>query len=129
MKTPDRLLRLPAVIEMVGFRRDAIYTHMRQGKFPRQRKIGRSSAWLESEIIEWIRSRPIAQNTKTRDAEAASQNVRVWNAEAAASGIRDAAARTVETAKMAESHAEPPRTSREDLDAAVRRLRARRASR
>lgn len=67
MKTPDRLLRLPAVIEMVGFRRDAIYTHMRQGKFPRQRKIGRSSAWLESEIIEWIRSRPLAQNAKTQD--------------------------------------------------------------
>lgn len=60
MTTP-RLLRLPQVIEITGLGRDTIYRYIRDGRFPRQRRISeRSSAWREDEIREWVESRPVA---------------------------------------------------------------------
>lgn len=57
-QTP-RLLRLPVVMERTGLGRDSIYSLARRGEFPKPRKITeRASAWLESEIIQWINSRP-----------------------------------------------------------------------
>jgi prophage regulatory protein len=54
------LAALRAVLERTGLSRDTIYTYIRAGLFPRQRRINeRVSAWLESEVTDWIRSRPV----------------------------------------------------------------------
>lgn len=56
-----RLLRLPAVIELTGLKRDAIYRGIRNGSFPMPRKItGRASAWRSDELQAWIDARPTA---------------------------------------------------------------------
>lgn len=53
---PERLLRLPEVIERVGLKRTAIYQRAKEGRFPKPRSLGpRCTVWLESEIDEWIR--------------------------------------------------------------------------
>lgn len=54
---PDPLLRLPAVAAIVGLKTTAIYMAVRRGEFPRPVKLGRISAWPESEIRAWIEDR------------------------------------------------------------------------
>ena len=53
-----RLLRIWDVMGMTGYRsRDTIYRLMKEGKFPRQRKLhpgGRASGWVASEIREYV---------------------------------------------------------------------------
>jgi prophage regulatory protein len=57
-QAPVRLLRLPEVMQRVGLRRAAIYTLLREGKFPQQVRLGaRAVAWVESEVEEWIARR------------------------------------------------------------------------
>ena len=52
------LLRLKDVESKSGTPRSTIYWLVKQGRFPAPIKISeRSSAWLESEIDEWIQSR------------------------------------------------------------------------
>ena len=59
----DRLLRLPEVIAIVGLSRSTIYAMMEKSLFPQQVRLGqRSVAWWESEINEWIASRPRAKD-------------------------------------------------------------------
>ncbi|MGV2495959.1 helix-turn-helix transcriptional regulator [Pelagerythrobacter aerophilus] len=54
---PQRLLRLPEVMERVGLRRTAIYQRMREGRFPASRSLGpRCTVWVESEIDNWVQS-------------------------------------------------------------------------
>jgi len=54
----DKFLRLPSLIEKIGGSRSWIYQEISEGRFPRPVKIGkRSSAWVESEIDEWIQQR------------------------------------------------------------------------
>ncbi|UJJ56836.1 MULTISPECIES: helix-turn-helix transcriptional regulator [Rhodanobacter] len=55
-----RLLRLRDVLYRTGMSRSRVYAHMAEGQFPRLVKLGRSSAWLESEIEAWIAAK-IAQ--------------------------------------------------------------------
>jgi prophage regulatory protein len=59
---PDRLLRFPAVAEMVGLKTTAIYGAVRRGEFPRPVKFGRASAWPESEVLAWIEARKAERN-------------------------------------------------------------------
>lgn len=62
-----RLIRLPVVESMTGLRRSAIYAMIGRGEFPRQRQLtARASAWLESDVAEWIRSRPVATGPAPR---------------------------------------------------------------
>ena len=50
----ERLLRLPEVMEQTGLNRNKVYASK---DFPRPIKIGpRTSAWVESEVQEWIYS-------------------------------------------------------------------------
>ena len=50
-----RLIRLGEVIEKTGLSRSTIYFWMEEERFPQLVKIGgRSTAWVESEIDEWI---------------------------------------------------------------------------
>ncbi|BBN60637.1 helix-turn-helix transcriptional regulator [Hydrogenovibrio marinus] len=50
-----KLMKLQKVIECTGLARSTIYKFMDQGKFPKQICLGgRSVAWVESEIEDWI---------------------------------------------------------------------------
>lgn len=54
MERIKRLLRLPAVMEMVGLKRTAIYERIKAGTFPAPVKLGpRASAWDEQELAAW----------------------------------------------------------------------------
>ena len=64
----DRLLRLPQVLERTGLNRMGVYRGIRAGTFPRPRRLSaRRVAWLDSDVTEWIRTRPEAKG----DGEAA----------------------------------------------------------
>ena len=53
-----RMLRLHEVEANAGFKRAHIYNLMRQGKFPKQHRIGvRAVRWDSVEIEEWVANR------------------------------------------------------------------------
>jgi prophage regulatory protein len=65
----DRFLKLPQVMEMTGLRHDSVYRLEKNNDFPRRRKLSeRASAWLESEILAWMRNRPFGE-TETIEEE------------------------------------------------------------
>lgn len=50
-----RILRLPAVIDRVGFSKSTIYREMDAGRFPKPIPIGvRCVGWVEHEIDEYL---------------------------------------------------------------------------
>lgn len=49
-----KLLKLPAVCDMVSRKRSSIYNKITEKTFPEQIRIGGGSFWLESEIVQWI---------------------------------------------------------------------------
>jgi prophage regulatory protein len=50
-----RFLRLKEVLAICGKSRSSIYDAIRKGEFPKPVKLGaNSSAWINSEIDEWI---------------------------------------------------------------------------
>ncbi len=52
--------RRPAVQRRIGLSRSTIYAKMAEGDFPRPIKLGkRAVGWLDSDIDEWLESRPI----------------------------------------------------------------------
>jgi len=54
MERIKRFLRLPAVIEMVGIKRTAIYERIKAGTFPAPVQLGpRAVAWDEQELAQW----------------------------------------------------------------------------
>jgi prophage regulatory protein len=53
----ERLLRLPAVKIATGLGRASIYKAIAERSFPRPVKLGRASAWPESEVLRWIEAR------------------------------------------------------------------------
>jgi prophage regulatory protein len=58
----DRLFRRRDVEAIVGLSRSSIYAAMKAGTFPVPVKLGcRTVAWRESEIDEWVNSRPKAR--------------------------------------------------------------------
>ena len=50
-----QLLRLPAVMNLVGLRRSAVYSRCADGRMPPPRHLGRAAVWPSDEIDEWIR--------------------------------------------------------------------------
>ena len=52
-----RLLRLPATLDRVALGRSAWLDLVREGNAPRPVKIGRASAWVESEVSAWLHER------------------------------------------------------------------------
>ena len=65
----DRLLTRAEVEYHVGLKRSSIYRGMRAGKFPEPIRIGaRAVRWRESEILEFIESRPRATGDGRRAA-------------------------------------------------------------
>jgi prophage regulatory protein len=60
-----KLLKLKNVIEITGVSRSHIYALAQEGRFPKPVKLTeRSSAWVASEVQEWIESRIQARDTE-----------------------------------------------------------------
>ena len=62
----DRILRLRAVEVRTGLSRTSLWRLARTGKFPAPRRLGaKAIGWLESEIEEWVASRPTVRGTSS----------------------------------------------------------------
>lgn len=58
MNENRQILRLPAVLAMIGCSKPTVYKWVKQGLFPAPLKIGpKASGWLLSEIHAWIEQR------------------------------------------------------------------------
>jgi prophage regulatory protein len=54
---PDRILRLPAVLDRTGLSRSTLYRKIQQGAFPRQIALSaRCAGWRESAVEAWMRN-------------------------------------------------------------------------
>lgn len=54
MERVTRFLRMPAVMQMVGLKRTAIYGRIKKGTFPAPVQLGpRAVAWDEQELVQW----------------------------------------------------------------------------
>ena len=54
----NRLLRIREVIAATGLRRSTLYSLIGEGRFPRPVRISeRTTAWLESEVNDWVTER------------------------------------------------------------------------
>lgn len=63
IRTP-RLIRISDVTRLTGLSRSRLYELERDGRFPARRQLSqRAVAWSESEIVEWIESRPLARDS------------------------------------------------------------------
>jgi prophage regulatory protein len=57
-----KFLRIRQVMQTTGLSRMTIYRLELAGKFPKRRQLSENSvAWLESDVSEWIDSRPVAR--------------------------------------------------------------------
>lgn len=74
-RPPARILRLNAVIELVGLRRAALYRMKRAGTFPEPIKLGvRAVGWVEEDVLAWIArraNRPLQAAAAESDTDAA----------------------------------------------------------
>ncbi|MEP1471956.1 MAG: AlpA family transcriptional regulator [Halieaceae bacterium] len=51
----NRLIRLPQVEAITGYKRSSIYRLVANNEFPAPVKIGkRASAWVEDEVYDWV---------------------------------------------------------------------------
>ena len=58
--TSQRFVFRREVCTRIGVSYVTLWTWMREGKFPRSREVGgQKIAWLESEIDDWMNSRPV----------------------------------------------------------------------
>ncbi|MDF1644881.1 MAG: AlpA family transcriptional regulator [Pseudomonadales bacterium] len=76
LPTYRRLLRKSSVRELTGISDSHMYQLIAEGKFPAPIKLvkgGRASAWVESEILEWIDQR-IADSRSANQAGGASHD-------------------------------------------------------
>jgi predicted DNA-binding transcriptional regulator AlpA len=61
-KGPARLLDKEEVLRRVPFTYPTVWKMMREGTFPRSRLSGTSkTVWLEDEVEQWIRNRPLQE--------------------------------------------------------------------
>lgn len=55
--TPDRIIRLKAVLARTGLSRSTMYRKMQNGTFPKNVQIStRCTGWRESAISAWLRN-------------------------------------------------------------------------
>lgn len=56
-ETPDRILRLNAVLDRTGLSRSTLYRKVQDGTFPKQIAIStRCAGWRESQINDWMKN-------------------------------------------------------------------------
>jgi len=54
---PERIVREPELLKIVGLSRSSVYRQERAGTFPQRRRIGpHSVGWLYSHIQQWMES-------------------------------------------------------------------------
>lgn len=64
MDNSERIVREPEARKISGLGRTARWQLERAGAFPQRRVIvGRLTGYLESELREWVRSRPVSSYT------------------------------------------------------------------
>ena len=51
---PERLIRLPAVLDLVGLGRTAVLDRVKAGTFPGPIRVGRATLWREAEVSGWV---------------------------------------------------------------------------
>ena len=52
---PEKILRLPVVLDRTGLSRSTVYLRVNEGRFPRPVSLGaRAVGWIETEVEEWI---------------------------------------------------------------------------
>jgi prophage regulatory protein len=57
----ERILRFKATCVKVGYSRTALYEALKDGRFVKPRQLGpRAIGFLESEVDQWLLSRPVA---------------------------------------------------------------------
>lgn len=57
IETPDRMLRLKAVLERTGLSRSTLYRKVDEGRFPRQVSLStRCVGWRESAVNAWMKN-------------------------------------------------------------------------
>lgn len=57
-----RYIRFKELRQRVPLGRTTIWQMMREGRFPRSRRIGKTAkAWLEDEVEDWIRKQAMAK--------------------------------------------------------------------
>ena len=62
----ERLMRQNEVIARTGLGRTTVWRKEQEGTFPKRRRITDSTiGWLESEISEWIETRPVVGEPTT----------------------------------------------------------------
>ncbi len=54
---PLSLMRIDQVCAVIGYKKPTIYQWIREGKFPRPIKIGRSARWPSDVVDSWINDR------------------------------------------------------------------------
>ena len=57
LQSNPRLLRLPDVEQLTGFKKSHLYALIKSGAFPAPIKAGRATRFLEGEVFGWIRAR------------------------------------------------------------------------
>lgn len=56
-ESPDRILRIRAVLERTGLSRSTLYRKIQCGAFPKQVRIAeRCAGWRESAVKEWLKN-------------------------------------------------------------------------
>ena len=65
-----QLLRLKQVISATGLSRMTIYRLEKRGGFPARRQLSPNTvAWLQDEISEWLRNRPVVRPARLSSAD------------------------------------------------------------
>ena len=60
-----RILRLPAVVELVGYSKPSIYRKIKDGSFPVPVRLGeRATGWRSTDIQDWLDARPYTADAK-----------------------------------------------------------------
>lgn len=58
IQVSERIVRMPELIQLVGYKSSSIYALIQNKKFPPGFKLvdgGRAAGWLFSEVMSWIR--------------------------------------------------------------------------
>lgn len=59
----SKFIKLPAVTECTGLSKSHLYALAQKGEFPKPVKLSeRSSAWVKSEVDEWINARIVSRD-------------------------------------------------------------------
>ena len=58
MNIEDRYITIKEIVERLGISKASIYSCSKDGRFPKQKKLGSSSRWSLQEIEDWVKTRP-----------------------------------------------------------------------